>query len=53
MVEQDLFKKIETPTRYSNRSSEKWKALRSLADDSSTVTKKADKDSAAVVWDRE
>ena len=32
-VEQDLFKTIETPTRYSNLSSDEWKAIRSLADD--------------------
>ena len=51
-VEQDLFKTTETPTRYSNLSSDEWKAIRSLADDRSIVIKKADKGSAAVVWDR-
>ena len=51
-VEQDLFKTIETPTRYSNLSSDEWKAIRSLADDRSIVGKKADKGSVVVVWDR-
>ena len=51
-VEQDLFKTIETPTRYSNLSSDEWKAIRSLADDRSIVIKKADKGSAVVVWYR-
>ena len=51
-VEQDLFKMIETPTRYSNLSSDEWKAIRSLADDRSIVIKKADKGLAVVVWDR-
>ena len=51
-VEQDLFKTIETPTRYSNLSSDEWNAIRSVADDRSIVIKKADKGSAVVVWDR-
>ena len=51
-VEQDLFKTIETPTRYSNLSSDEWNAIRSLADDRKIVIKKADKGSAVVVWDR-
>ena len=51
-IEQDLFKTIETPTWYSNLSSDEWKAIRSLADDRSIVIKKADKGSAVVVWDR-
>ena len=50
-VEQDLFKMIETPTRYSNLSSDEWKAKRSLADDRSIVIKKAEKGSEVVVWD--
>ena len=49
-VEQDLFKTIETPTRYSNLSSDEWKAIRSLADDRNIVIKRADKGSAVVVW---
>ena len=36
---------IETPTRYSNLSSDEWKTKRSLADDRSTVIKKAEKGS--------
>ena len=51
-VEQDLFKTIETPTRYSNLSSDEWKTTRFLADDMSIVIKKANKGSAVVVWDR-
>ena len=52
-VEQELFKDIEIPLRYSNLSSEEWGAIRSLADDRSIVIKKADKDSAVAVWDRD
>ena len=48
-VEQNIFKTIETPIRYSNLSSDEWKAIRSLADDRSIVIKKADKGSAVVV----
>ena len=32
-VQQDLFKMIETPSRYFNLSSDEWKVIRSLADD--------------------
>ena len=52
-VEQELFKDIEIPSRYSNLSSEEWGAIRYLADDRSIVIKKADKSSAVVVWDRD
>ena len=38
--------------RYSNLSQKEWRAVRSLADDRSIVTKKADKGSCVVVWDR-
>ena len=51
-VEQELFKDIETPLRYSNLTSEEWRAIRSLADDRNIVIKKADKGSAVVVWGR-
>ena len=51
-VEQDLFQTLETLTRYSNLSSDEWKAIRSLADDRSIVIKKADKGSTVAVWDR-
>ena len=51
-VEHELFKDIETPLRYSNLTTEKWKAIQSLADDRNIVIKKADKGSAIVVWDR-
>ena len=52
-VEQELSKNIKVPLRYSNLNSEEWGAIRSLADDRSIVIKKADKGSAAVVWDRD
>ena len=52
-VEQELFKDIEIPLRYSNLSSKEWGAIRSLADDRSIVIKKVDKGSAVVVWDRD
>ena len=51
-VEHELFKDIETPLRYSNLTSEEWRAIRSLADDRNIVIKKADKGSAVVVWDK-
>ena len=51
-VEEDLFKTTETPTRYSDLSSDEWKAIRSLADDRSIVIKRANHVSAVVVWDR-
>ena len=51
-VEQDLFKTIGTPTRYSNLSSNEWKAIRSLVDDRRIAIKMADKSSAVAVWDR-
>ena len=51
-VEQDLFKTIETPTRYSNLSNDEWKAIRSLASDRSIVIKKANKGSGVVLCDR-
>ena len=51
--EQELFRDIEIPLRYSNLSSEEWGAIRSLAHDRSIVLKKADKVSVAVVWDRD
>ena len=47
-----LFKTIEIPTRYSNRPSDEWKAIRSLTDDTSVVPKKVDQGSTAGVWDR-
>ena len=48
-VEQDLFKVIETPIRYSNLSDDKCKAITSLADDRNIVIKKVDKGSAVVI----
>ena len=52
-VEQELFKDIKIPLRYSNLNSEEWGAIKSLADDGRIVIKKADKGSAVVVWDRD
>ena len=51
-VKNKLFSIIDESVRYSNLSKEKWIAMRSLADDRSTVIKKADKGSCIVVWDR-
>ena len=51
-VEKELFEDIGTSLRYSNLSTEEWKAKRSLAGDRSIVIKKADKGSAVVLWDR-
>ena len=51
-VEKELFEDIGTSLRYSNLSTEEWKAIIPLADDRSIVIKKADKGSAGVVWER-
>ena len=51
-VEKELFEDIGTSLRYSNLSTEEWKAIRSVAGDRSIVIKKADKGSAVVLWDR-
>ena len=46
-VEKELFEDIGTSSRYSNLSTEEWKATRSLADDRSIVIKKQTK---ALLW---
>ena len=51
-IENELFKTVETPLRYSNLSKEEWEAVRTLADDRNIVVKKADKGSFVVIWDR-
>ena len=51
-VENERFRIVDEPIRYSNLSKEKWVAMRSFADDRSIVIKKADKGSCIVVWDR-
>ena len=51
-VEKKLFEDIGISLRYSNLSTEEWKAIRSLADNRSIVIKKADKGFAVVVWER-
>ena len=51
-VENELFSIADEPIRYSDLSKEEWIAMRSLANDSSIVIKKADKGSCMVVWDR-
>ena len=51
-VENELFRIVDEPIRYSNLSKLKWVAMRSFADDRSIVIKKADKGSCIVVWDR-
>ena len=52
IVEKELSEDIGTSLRYSNLSTDEWKAIRSLTDDRSIVIKKADKGSAVVVWER-
>ena len=51
-AEKELFEDIGTSLRYSNLSTEEWKAIRSLADDRNIVIKKVDKGSAVVFWER-
>ena len=51
-VENELFRIVDEPIRYSNLSKEEWVVMRSFADDRSIVIKKADKGSCIVVWDR-
>ena len=51
-VENEFFRIVDEPIRYSNLSKEEWVAMRSLDDDGSIVIKKADKGSCIVVWDR-
>ena len=50
-VESELLKEIQDSLRYSNLSQEKWRAVRSLADNRSIVIKKADKGTCVVVSD--
>lgn len=52
-IRKEIFEIPKTILGYSNLSKEEWEAVRSLADDSNIVTKKADKGSSAVVWDRD
>ena len=51
-VKKELFEVIGTSLRYSNLSTEEWKATRSLADDRTIVLNKADKGSAVVVREK-
>ena len=51
-IENELFQTAETPLGYSNLSKEEWEAVRTLTDDRNTVTKKADKCSCVVIWNR-
>ena len=51
-IEQEIFKEVRSPLRYSNLSKEEWKAVRSLANDHNIVIKKADKGSCVVIWDQ-
>ena len=51
-VEKEFFEDIGISSRYSNHSTEEWKAIRPLADDRCIVIKKVDKGSAVVVWER-
>ena len=51
-VKSKLFKEIKVSLKFSKFSQEEWRAVRSVAEDSSLVIKKADKGSCVVVWDR-
>ena len=51
-AEKELFEDIGTSLRYSNLSTEEWKAIISLADDRNMVIKKVDKGFTVVVWER-
>ena len=51
-VESKLFKETQDSLCYSNLSQKEWRAVRSLAEDRSIVTEKADKGSCVVVWDK-
>ena len=51
-VEKELFEDIGASLRYSNLSTEEWKAIISLADDRNMVIKKVDKGFTVVVWER-
>ena len=51
-VEKELFTVVDSKLGYSNLYKEEWKSMRTLADDRTTVIKKADKGSCVVVWDR-
>ena len=50
-IQEVLAPDIGTSLKYSNLSTEEWKAIKSLADDRSIVIKKADEGSAVVVWE--
>ena len=47
-----MFEDVAISLRYSNLSTEEWKAIRSLADDRNMIIKKVDKGSAVVFWER-
>ena len=51
-VENELFELPKADIKHSNLSREEWDAIRSLADDRSTIIKKADKGSCIVIWSR-
>ena len=51
--EKELFELAKSLRNYSNFSKEEWPAMRSLVNDRSLISKKADKGSCLVVWDRE
>ena len=51
IVEKDLFDICKKQQGHSKFNSEKWKAMRSLANDLKLIVKIADKGSCVVVWD--
>ena len=50
-VEKEIFELAVSHLGYSNFTKEEWTVIRKLADDRSTIIKKADKGSGVVVWD--
>ena len=48
-MENELFRIVDEPIRYSNLSKEEWVAMRLFVDDRSIVIKKADKGSCIVI----
>ena len=52
-IEKELFEVSKSNLGYSNFSKEEWQCIRLLANDRSTIIKKADKGLCVVVWDHE
>ena len=50
-VKEEIFTVIEKPVRHSSWYKEKWRAIKSLADNQNKVIKKADKGYCVFIWD--